>query len=379
MKVKRYIATDVSEAMIKVKNELGRDAVILHTRKIKKPGIMGFLKKPLVEVIAAVDSSYSSNSNKVFKDNTLNSNTLFKNDSENIQNIHSQIDSIKSMLNTVLNKINNEDKSDTSNILNKYEKILLENNIAKPIVDKILTIVSRQISISDENEQSLKNAIKVIVKDYLGKPYSIENAADKPKVIFFVGPTGVGKTTTLAKLGAKLSVMNNKSVAFITSDTYRIAAVDQLKTYSEILSVPLTVIYEPHEIREAITKYNDKDYILVDTAGRNHKDKELLTELKSLISYTNSPEIFLLISLTTGYKDIISIVNSYDFLRDYKLIFTKLDEASLIGNILNVKVLTSKPLSYITTGQSVPDDIEIANIDKIVNCIVGEEYEGSSL
>jgi flagellar biosynthesis protein FlhF len=87
----------------------------------------------------------------------------------------------------------------------------------------------------------------------------------------------------------------------------------------------------------------------------------------------------LLISLTTGYKDIISIVNSYDFLRDYKLIFTKLDEASLIGNILNVKVLTSKPLSYITTGQSVPDDIEIANIDKIVNCIVGEEYEGSSL
>jgi flagellar biosynthesis protein FlhF len=264
MKVKRYIATDVSEAMIKVKNELGRDAVILHTRKIKKPGIMGFLKKPLVEVIAAVDSSYSSNSNKVFKDNTLNSNILFKNDSENIQNIHSQIDSIKSMLNTVLNK---------------NEKILLENNIAKPIVDKILTIVSRQISISDENEQSLKNAIKVIVKDYLGKPYSIENAADKPKVIFFVGPTGVGKTTTLAKLGAKLSVMNNKSVAFITSDTYRIAAVDQLKTYSEILSVPLTVIYEPHEIREAITKYNDKDYILVDTAGRNHKDKELLTEL----------------------------------------------------------------------------------------------------
>ncbi len=298
--------------------------------------------------------------------------------SKNVEDIDSQIDSIKSMLNTVLNKLNNP-SNDSSVTLVKFENILLENNIAKPIIDKILEIVSRQISISEKNEQSIKNAIRVAIKEYLGKPYLIDQESKDQKVIFFVGPTGVGKTTTLAKLAAKLSIVNNKSVALITSDTYRIAAVEQLKTYSEILGVPLTVVYEPEEIKDAISNYRDKNYVFVDTAGRNHKNKELLNELSKIISFTENPEVFLLISLTTGYRDMSNIVKSYSFLGDYKLIFTKMDEASFLGNILNAKMLTSKPLSYITTGQSVPDDIEVVDIDKIANSIVGEWNERSSI
>jgi len=276
------------------------------------------------------------------------------------------------MLSNVLDKMNHEPKDDIPNPLEKYENLLEKNNIAKPVIDKILSIVKRQISISDKNDQSIKNAIKLIIKDYLGKPYDINTDSLDKKVLFFVGPTGVGKTTTLAKLAAKLSIVDNKSVALITADTYRIAAVEQLKTYSEILGVPLTTIYESNELPTAIENYKNKDYILIDTAGRNHKDSELLNELNNLISFVDSPEVFLLISLTTGYKDVESIIKSYKFLRDYKLIFTKYDEASLIGNILNVKFLTSKQLSYITTGQGVPDDIEVANSEKIANYIVGE-------
>lgn len=370
MKVKRYIAQDIQEAMFKVKSELGRDAIILHTRKIKKPGLRGFLKKPFIEVVAATDSDDP----RILKNSTYNAENQKPqviSKSNNNSTLDTEIDSIKNMLNTVITTLN-KTANNNSEILDKFKTILLDSNIDKQIADKILEIVSRQISISEKNEKSIKNAMKVIIKEYLGDPYIIEKSPNKQKVIFFVGPTGVGKTTTLAKLAAKLSIMNDKSVALITADTYRIAAVEQLKTYSEILGVPLSVVYEPKELKNAISNYNDKDYVFVDTAGRNHKNKELLSELQKLIHQTDSADIFLLISLTTGYKDMLKIIESYDFLNDYKIIFTKIDEANYYGNILNVKVLTSKPLSYITTGQSVPDDIEIADIDKIANYIVGE-------
>jgi len=376
MKVKRFIANDIQEAMIKVKTELGRDAIILHTRKIRKPGLLGFFKKPFIEVVAAIDSEYNpqNKTNLNTKKNRASSKSFHSSE----KNFDKEISSIKDMLDLVLNKLDNPLKEETQSnniktpVLLKFQNILTENEVNKQFVDKILNIIARQISISDKNEESIKNALKIAIKDFLGKPYTIENSEKKQRVFFFVGPTGVGKTTTLAKIAAKLSILDKKSVALITADTYRIAAVEQLKTYSEILDVPLSVIYEPMEIEKVIEKYKDKSYILVDTAGRNHNHIELLDELKNIISYVENPEVFLLISLTTGHKDIINIIKSYEFLDNYRIIFTKMDEASTLGNIINVKMLTSKQLSYITTGQSVPDDIEVANIDKIVDSIVGE-------
>lgn len=216
------------------------------------------------------------------------------------------------------------------------------------------------------------NTVRIIVKEILEEPYTIDESGKGKRVFVFVGPTGVGKTTTLAKLAARLSLINNKTVGLVTADTYRIAAVDQLKTYSEILGLPLKVIYEPEEISDALNRYNDKDCVLIDTAGRSHKSEELLQDLKGILTYVENPEIFLVISMTTGYKDIKSILDSYDFLDDYKLLLTKLDEASSLGNVLNIKLETGKPLSYFTIGQSVPDDIEVASVDKIADYIVGE-------
>lgn len=380
MKVKRYLASDVQEAMIKIRSELGRDAVILNTRKIKKQGIKGFFSKPLVEVVAAIDKEEErkpiikkEEPKELIKPKLIieNSKPVVKEDSKDIEDLKQQIDSIKGMLNTVVSQMNMSPNT-IEDDMDGYLKILHDNDISKDVSKKIIDIVSRQLSFTDENEVAIKSAMKIIIKDLLGMPYTIENYDDKQKIYFFVGPTGVGKTTTLAKLAAKLALVDNKSVGLITADTFRISAVEQLRTYSEILGVPLSVIYEPDELNDAIKEFSDKDFVLVDTAGRSHKSVDLKADLSNLIEKVESCEIFLVISLTTGYKDIISIMDSYEFLNDFKLLFTKMDEASSIGNILNVKVETGKPLSYLTIGQSVPDDIEIADAEKIANIIMGE-------
>jgi len=190
-------------------------------------------------------------------------------------------------------------------------------------------------------------------------------------VAIFIGPTGVGKTTTLAKIAAEYSLNSNKNVALITADTYRIAAVDQLKTYAEIMGMPLSVIYSPGEVKDILEKYNDKDLVLIDTAGRSSKNKVQFDELDELLKMSGADEVYLLISATTSIRNSMEILKSYSFLKDYKLIFTKIDETSAMGTILNVSFITGKKLSYITNGQSVPDDIEVASIDSIVKNLLG--------
>jgi len=206
----------------------------------------------------------------------------------------------------------------------------------------------------------------------LGKPETIKvNQDGKPLTAIFVGPTGVGKTTTLAKIAANYLLNHKKSVGMITADTYRIAAVEQLKTYGEILGIPVSVVYSPNDIRDAVSQHSDKDVILIDTAGRSHRNKTQFEELKALIAASGADEVYLVLSVTTSIRNCREILTSYDFLKDYKLIFTKTDEAPVQGVILNVKYITGKTLSYITTGQNVPDDIEVANIEKITKNLIG--------
>jgi len=190
-----------------------------------------------------------------------------------------------------------------------------------------------------------------------------------PKIIFFVGPTGVGKTTTIAKLAAKYSLEEGKSVGLISADTYRIAAVEQLKIYSDILNIPLEIIYNSSEIDKSLERLSKNDIIMVDTAGRNHNNDKQVLELKNLLDVVKEKDIYLTLSCTSSNDDLKEIINAYDFISDYKIILTKIDEASTYGAIVNIATYTHKQLSYITTGQSVPDDIEIVTIDRIINLL----------
>lgn len=395
MKVKRYLATDIQEAMIKIRHELGREAVILHSRKVRKPGMFSWFSKPMVEVVAAIDEPLASGGTS--KASTPEAKPVEQpapakqaeapaavpdppRANPEIEILKEQMASIQTILGGILN--GGQSKQEPAVIplaepenpdgQSVYYQLLRESDLTHENAMKLLELAGRQISISPDNDKAVRNALRITVKDQLGQPYTIGGETASQKVCFFVGPTGVGKTTTLAKLAARLSLIDNRSVGLITADTFRIAAVEQLKTYSEILGIPLTVIYEPDEIKDAIGKYKDKDYILVDTAGRSHKNEEMQTDLASLIGRVGTSEIFLVISLNTGYKDIISILESYRFLGDYKLLFTKLDEANSLGNILNVKMTSGKPLSYFTIGQSVPDDIEVADAEKVAKKLLGE-------
>ena len=190
----------------------------------------------------------------------------------------------------------------------------------------------------------------------------------------FLGPTGVGKTTTIAKIASSFRVEQNKKVALLTADTYRIAAAEQLRTYANILEVPFRVVYTAQEISQAIEDFKDYDYVLVDTTGHspnNEAQREGMAELVSSVETTARKEIFLVLSASTKYRDLMKIADTYKEIADYKLIFTKLDETSTLGNIYNLKMYTGAQLSYVTYGQNVPDDIEYFNPQSTVKLLLG--------
>ena len=184
----------------------------------------------------------------------------------------------------------------------------------------------------------------------------------------------MGKTTTIAKIASKYKVEHDRKVAFFTADTYRIAATEQLRVYANILDAPMSIIYSPEEMNEAIAGAADSDLIFVDTAGFSHRNEEQRNDIKKLIDSVSTEyekEVYLVLSATTKYKDLLEITKSYHKISDYKLIFTKLDETSTYGNILNVKLYSGADLSYVTNGQNVPDDIEIFDTQKIVKQLLG--------
>ncbi|MGX8797981.1 flagellar biosynthesis protein FlhF [Fusibacter sp. JL298sf-3] len=378
MKVKRYMVQDMNEAMIRIKNELGMDAIILNTRKVKRNGLMRFFKKPMLEVVAAVDEPLVKRASVATpqpQPQKAPENTYTK----EIEGLREVVEKLTQKVAAISQETPSEaagvetDVDAVAEAAQTYIDMLKGFDVQESIAKKIIEIVQRQISIDSKNKETVVSAMKVIAREYLGDIKTIDkDVHNAPNIYIFLGPTGVGKTTTLAKIAAKLSLIDGKSVGLITADTYRIAAVEQLKTYSEILGLPLEVVYESGELDDALHKYRDKDYILIDTAGRSHKSKALKDDFDELVKSIGDYTVFLVMSLTTGYKEMRSMIESYHFLDDYRLLFTKLDEASSYGNILNMKVLTGKPLSYFTIGQSVPDDIEDADKEKIINYVFGD-------
>jgi flagellar biosynthesis protein FlhF len=195
-----------------------------------------------------------------------------------------------------------------------------------------------------------------------------------PTVAFFVGPTGVGKTTTIAKIASSYRIEKHMKVALLTADTYRIAAAEQLRTYANILEVPFRVVYTEEEMTAAIEDFKDYDFILVDTTGHSPNNDSQFEDMSDLINAVETPakkEVFLVLSASTKYKDLKKIADMYKGLSDYKLIFTKLDETSTLGSIYNLRIYTGAMVSYVTYGQSVPDDIDYFNPQSTVKQLLG--------
>lgn len=386
MKIRRYIGKDAQEAMLKVKMDLGSEAVILNTRKIRQRGFLKFMSKPMIEVLAAIDeypgvksntTSYSSNDKNWNSNNEPVSKSREK--EEKIILLENKVNSMENILQKIYEEVQRPGKNLDKELTNqKVSKVieLFQNNLENNEVDtKIIRQLLDMVEERCNSNISVNNTALILhnlISGMLGKPETIKLREDgKPTVVMFVGPTGVGKTTTLAKIAADYALNHQKDVGLITADTYRIAAVEQLRTYAEILGMPLSVVYSLNEIKDIIEGYRDKDIIFIDTAGRSSRNKPHFNELKALVKEVGADEIFLVLSTTTSMNNCREIIDSYSFLGNYKLIFTKLDETPSLGIILNVKQYAGKKLSYVTNGQNVPDDIELADIDKITKNLIG--------
>ena len=243
---------------------------------------------------------------------------------------------------------------------------LVSNEVDEKYANKIITEIEGNLK-KDASMDNILASIyqKIILK--LGQPRTIEITGNNTKYIFFIGPTGVGKTTTIAKIASKFKVKDKVKVAFLTADTYRIAAVEQLRTYANILGIPLKVIYNEEELLQARQEFSDYDIVFIDTAGRSHRNKDQRDDIEALINAIpeGEREVYLVLSATTKYRDLVKITEAYSEILRYSLIFTKLDETGTIGNLFNIRMLTQAPLSYATFGQNVPDDITKVNAQSI--------------
>ncbi|SHH26966.1 flagellar biosynthesis protein FlhF [Caloranaerobacter azorensis DSM 13643] len=374
MKVKRYIGKTNKEIMDKIKKELGTDAVILHTRKIKQSGFFGFFKKPLIEVVAAVDENYKLKN--TIDDRTNKGinyyNSSFNDEINNVQKeLNKEIKELKQLMENMLINAEKKERSNLSEKLMAYKRILVKKGVEEYIADEILNKINERFNVEDKDDKSIRDIIRYHIIEYLGNPEPID--LSKPnKIIFFIGPTGVGKTTTLAKIASKICLYEKLEVGIINADTYRIGAAEQIKTYGDILSIPVNNIYDIEDIYKVMSKLKDKEIILIDTAGRNHKDNEKIEEIRNLINSVNNKEVYLVLSATSSMDTIKSVIDKYRNIQEYKIIFTKLDEVDNLGIILNTRYYSDKPLSYFTTGQNVPDDIEIADVNKLSKYLIGE-------
>lgn len=374
MKVKRYIGKTTHETIQKVKDDLGADAVILNTRNIHKKGLLRWFSKPLVEVVAAIEEFGLVDTRLAAKQMDLRLLNHYSNGSISLERLESRMDAMSEMIKSLVA---------SASIVSKpidlaegeyaaHYKQLMKNEVQEDIARML---IERAKELSLNGQAGFDACLEKLILQILGKPQPITVTSEKRKVVLFIGPTGVGKTTTLAKMASILALKQKRQVGLITADTYRIAAADQLRIYSDILGIPLMVIYSPKEIKGALNVYADKDVVLIDTAGKSLNDKAQQKEIEELIALSEVDEIYIAIAANTSYSGYMNVINNYKFIPDYKFIFTKMDEAAAYGIILNCCCMSGKPLSYMTTGQNVPDDIEVISPEKIINMLMGRQKQ----
>lgn len=435
MIIKKFQGKTKEEALNLAYQELGPNVVEMNVRNVKKKGLFSFLMPQMVEVTVALEDEVVRPHNseiveaiagvrtvadKLIKSEEKTSDAGANNENavarlispekeirptidlkaeepimptaiERLSNkksdssvIEEKLDSLHTMLEAQLQKPEAENENtehekapEISTEVSKFVKLLyntmIDNEINEKYANQIIEEMEKNINPNTPFEMALSNTYQKMILKF-GNPETIKPSAKGPKVVFFVGPTGVGKTTTIAKIASKYSVDYKKKVALLTADTYRIAAAEQLHTYANILEIPFRIIYAIEEVERALIDFKDYDYILVDTAGHSHHNetqREVMNGFIHSVDGQVDKEVFLVLSATTKLRDLLSIADTYSAMTDYKLIFTKLDETTTLGNLLNVKLHTGAALSYVTCGQNVPEDIEEFNPQKTVKQLLG--------
>lgn len=359
MQLKKFEAPNIHEAFKKIKAELGDNAVIFSSKTIKAQSDLPHQKnRPWVEVTAAVDRENNKklqivSDNSMLEDNYLEN--LKMNDNHIAQNIN---DYLQSCGNTQLSS--RETMKSFSSTLLPYLKNLLWSGFKQDIACYLLGEVTAEYA-HDTKKHSIYPMLMQKIACHLPVNGPIQVSEQQKKIVAFIGPTGVGKTTTLAKIAAHYAFTKGMKVKIITMDTYRIAAVEQLRVYGKIMDLPVVIAASVDELEREIKTQNGYNLMLIDTAGRNHRDNGKMVELTTWLKKYKEIETHLLISATTSENIINSIIQCFGKSKIDNIIITKVDECARLGHLYNIFMAHEIPISYITTGQRVPEDIKPAS------------------
>ncbi|MBW7473281.1 flagellar biosynthesis protein FlhF [Paenibacillus oenotherae] len=431
MKVKRYVVNAVPEALPMIRTDLGIDAVILNTKEIRVGGFLGMFGKKKMEVIAAIDSSVAGKQSPPVRSKPVpakpaaaaavsssgparaewaaeaggseryvpsaaasavqnkaaaspaelsqlnaakaNSNPVVQS-KERIAKEKELLDEILEMKKWILQISKQQNMEALPAPLQGLHDRLSEQEVGAQWIERLIETVQKQFEGEEEaalDRESVWKAAKAVLAGWLGE-FQGKGIQRDTRVVHFVGPTGVGKTTSIAKLAAEQTLKAGRKVGFITSDTYRIAAVDQLRTYATILNVPLEVVFSPSEVSRAFKQLEDRELIFMDTAGRNFRNELYVSEVNSLLQTDRQSETYLVLSLTGKYKDMATVAEHFAKYDVSRVVFTKQDETNAYGAILNLALEQGLKPAYIAYGQTVPDDITPFRIDNYVEQLLGD-------
>ena len=389
----------MAEALGQVKSALGNDAIILHTRTYYLRRWLGLRKREVVEITAGrglnigsrtkrpkpimrtVESSevrtvatttappresIGSNGPRALIETPAVTTTM-------MAGLTGEVENLKGLVRELVVQVRQQKSPEVPEELFEHYIQLTQSQVEEPLAAEVIKTVYRQLRAEHLSQPQFvrEKLIEHLEHLFVTAGPITRTKTSGPHVVALIGPTGVGKTTTIAKLAANLKLREKNKVGLITIDTYRIAAIEQLKKYADILSATLKVVSSPEDMAEAIAAMSDCDFVLIDTAGRSPNDSMKLGELKSFLAAAAPDEVHLVTSTTASQSCIELAIAKFGELNVDKLIFTKLDEAASVGAVLNVLHHVNKPLSYITTGQDVPDDIEVARGRRLAELVLG--------
>jgi flagellar biosynthesis protein FlhF len=377
----------MQEALAQVRRELGPKASVLHTREVRGGGLLRWLSgSRLVEVVASTsvsvpsrlaprqrptEPSHSSAPASVAHVVAAPASPSVRND------LQDQLSQLQSKVEDLCRRTTPKTRQNLSESLFRLFADLIEADVSEELARDFVERV-RQESSADElsDGNRLKERLAQMIEEEIPIAGPIQITPGRRHLVALVGPTGVGKTTTIAKLAANYRLREKRRVGLITVDTYRIAAVEQLRTYADIIDLPMEIVATPREMHQAVARMSDLDLILMDTAGRSPRDDVKIQELKSMLAEAAPDEVHLVLSSAASGSSLSKMAQQFAAVGTTALVLTKLDEAASLGNLLPLVRSSRLPLSYLTHGQNVPDDIAPADRQRLARIILGLETIG---